>query len=468
MKQFSKRIRELVEGFVLFTSVIKWFILASIVGIIVGASTTFFLVVLEKSISLVTSFKYYYFFLPLSIFLSSLIVYYLAPDAVGHGTERVIRAIHKRAGKIKISVVPVKFIATIITVATGGSAGKEGPCAQIGGGLASTLADLLRFGETDRKKLVICGISAGFSTVFGTPVAGALFGIEVLFIGNLFYDALLPSFVSGIVSFHVAQMLGVSYFYHPLHFAPVFTGSFIIEVVAAGIFLGLTSFVFIEIMEFFNDISKYLKFWSPLKGLIGGLALTVLTLIFTDQYLGLGLDTITNALNGEHVGWCAFVIKMFFTAITLNFGGSGGIVTPIFFIGAAAGALFADLMGLDRATFSAIGLVGVLAGAANTPVSATIMAIELFGAQIAPYTALVCVISYLITGHRSVYPTQIVARSKSPSVSIETGKEVEAISYVSIQPRSKTLYSFFLSIIDLTRKTLKKLYEYYLTKRKPR
>ena len=100
------------------------------------------------------------------------------------------------------------------------------------------------------------------------------------------------------MSFHIAQMLGVSYFYfyHPLHFAPIFTGSFIIEVVASGIFLGLTSFIFIEIMEFFNDISKYLKFWSPLKGLIGGLALTVLTLIFTDQYLGLGLDTITNAL----------------------------------------------------------------------------------------------------------------------------------------------------------------------------
>lgn len=467
MKQFSKRIRELVEGFVLFTSVIKWFILASIVGIIVGASTTFFLVVLEKSISLVTSFKYYYFFLPLSIFLSSLIVYYLAPDAVGHGTERVIRAIHKRAGKIKIYVVPVKFIVTIITVSTGGSVGKEGPCAQIGGGLASTLAGLLRFRDNDRKKLVICGISAGFSAVFGTPIAGAMFGIEVLYIGNLFYDALLPSFVSGIISYHIAQLIGISYFHHPLNFAPVFTGSFIVEVGAAGIFLGLTSFLFIEILELLDDISKDLKFWKPLKGLIGGVALVGLTLVFNEQYLGLGLDTIKQALNGEQIGWGAFVIKMFFTAITLSFGGSGGIVTPIFFIGATAGSLFGEIMGLDRATFAAIGLVGVLAGAANTPVSATIMAIELFGAQIAPYTALVCVISYLITGHRSVYPTQIIARSKSPSVSVETDKEVEAISYVSIQPRSKTLYSFLLSFIDWTRKTLKSLYEYYLKKRKP-
>jgi len=467
MKQFSQRTKELIESFVLFTSVIKWFILASVVGIVVGGATGLFLLVLEKSISLVTSFPYYYFILPLSIFLSSLTVYYFAPDAVGHGTERVIRAIHRRAGRIKFSVIPVKFIATIITVSTGGSVGKEGPCAQIGGGLASTLAGLLRFGDNDRKKLVICGISAGFSAVFGTPIAGAMFGIEVLYIGNLFYDALLPSFVSGIVSYHIAQLIGISYFHHPLNFAPVFTGSFIVEVGAAGIFLGLTSFLFIEIMELFDDISKDLKFWRPLKGLMGGVALVGLTLVFSEQYLGLGLDTIKQALNGEQIGGGAFVIKMFFTAITLSFGGSGGIVTPIFFIGATAGSLFGEIMGLDRATFAAIGLVGVLAGAANTPVSATIMAIELFGAQIAPYASLVCVISYLITGHRSVYPTQIIARSKSASLTVEIGKEVEAISYVSIQPRSKTLYALLIGIMDFTLKVLKKLYEYYLKKRKP-
>ncbi len=461
MDHFSKRIREFLESIVLFTSVVKWFILASIVGIIVGAATSFFLLVLEKGINIVTSFDYYYYLLPLSIFLSSLLVYYLAPDAVGHGTERVIRAIHKRAGRIKFSVIPVKFVATIITVSTGGSAGKEGPCAQIGGGLASAFADLLRFGDNDRKKLVICGISAGFSAVFGTPIAGAMFGIEVLYIGNLFYDALMPSFVSGIISYHMAQLLGITFLYHPLGFAPVFSGSFIVEVVIAGIFFGLVSFVFIEVMELFNDINKNLNIWTPLKGIIGGVLLTILTLLFTDQYLGLGLDTITDALSGRHVGWCAFAIKMFFTAITLNFGGSGGIVTPIFFIGAASGSLFGDLMGLDRATFAAIGLVGVLAGAANTPVSASIMAIELFGAEIAPYAALVCVISYLITGHRSVYPTQIIVRSKSPSVEVETGKEIEEISLVTIRPRSKTLYSLLIQIFETAKRMVKRAYEHY-------
>ncbi|HHN66069.1 MAG TPA: voltage-gated chloride channel, partial [Nitrospirae bacterium] len=137
------------------------------------------------------------------------------------------------------------------------------------------------------------------------------------------------------------------------------------------------------------------------------------------------------------------------------------IVTPIFFIGAASGSLFGDLMGLDRATFAAIGLVGVLAGAANTPVSASIMAIELFGAEIAPYAALVCVISYLITGHRSVYPTQIIVRSKSPSVEVETGKEIEEISLVTIRPRSKTLYSLLIQIFETAKRMVKRAYEHY-------
>ncbi len=460
MDHLTRRVRELVEGLVLFTSVIKWFILASLVGLIVGAATTLFLTVLDKGIDFFSTQKNYFLLLPLSLFLSSLIVCYLAPEAVGHGTERVIRAIHRQGGKIKFIVVPVKFIATVITVSTGGSAGKEGPCAQIGGGLASLLADIFRFDENDRKKLVICGISAGFSTVFGTPIAGAMFGIEVLFVGNLFYDALLPSFVSGMVSYQVAQQLGIKYFYHPLDFSPVFSGSFVLDVVLAGVFFGLIAFLFIEIMELFNEISKRIKVWTPVKGLLGGTALSVLALVFSTRYLGLGLDTIKEALDGSQIGWCAFFVKMLFTSITLNFGGSGGIVTPIFFIGASAGSVFADIVGIDRATFAAIGLVSLLAGAANTPVSASIMSVELFGPAIAPYAAIVCVISYLITGHRSVYPTQIIARSKSPSISVETGKEIESIQAVTIHPRSKTLLNLILLIVKFLRDNINRLYEW--------
>jgi H+/Cl- antiporter ClcA len=162
-----------IEETVLFISIIKWAVLATLVGIIVGLSTTIFLKALGWSTGLIQSHQYYFFFLPMVLFLSSLIVKYLAPDAEGHGTEKVIEAVHKNWGRIKLAVVPVKLIATIITLAGGGSAGKEGPCAQIGAGMASGIADLLKLSKEDYQKVVICGISAGFSTVFGTPIAGA-------------------------------------------------------------------------------------------------------------------------------------------------------------------------------------------------------------------------------------------------------------------------------------------------------
>ncbi len=454
---------EFIESLILFLSVIKWFFIASLVGIIVGFSTAGFLKSLEISTAYTSNFPYYFLVLPLGLFLSSFITKYFARDAEGHGTEKVIEAIHKKSGKISLPVVPVKFLATVITVAAGGSVGKEGPAAQIGGGLASKLADLFRFEAEDRKRLVICGISAGFSAVFGTPIAGAIFGVEVLFIGNLFYDALFPSFVAGMIAYHVTTMLGIEYFHQPLDFAPVFSGPFILEVLTIGILLGLVSFVFIEMLEFIDRKSKAIPWWKPLKGLFGGALLVVLTFLFSEKYLGLGLDTIKATLQGEMVPWYMFFIKMLFTAITLGFGGSGGIVTPIFFIGATAGSCFATLLGLDRTTFAAIGLVGLLSGAANTPIAASIMAVELFGSEIAPYAAMVCIISYLITGHRSVYPSQIIARTKSPTIYIEPGRVIEEIEGIEIRPRKKTIYAFLLKLVKyinrLTNRLIKKLQE---------
>ncbi len=228
--------RRVIEGSILFISVTKWVVLASCIGVIVGLSTAIFLKLLGLGITFTGGYKYYFFLLPGALFLSNLIVKYLAPEAEGHGTEKVIEAVHKRSGKINPLVVPIKLIATIITIALGGSAGKEGPCAQIGAGLSSAFADLLRFGNRDRKKLVICGISAGFATVFGTPIAGAIFGVEVLFVGGLIYDVLLPAFVAGIVGYHVSSGLGITYFYHQLNFVPVFSSLFFIKVCFSGVF----------------------------------------------------------------------------------------------------------------------------------------------------------------------------------------------------------------------------------------
>jgi H+/Cl- antiporter ClcA len=431
--------KKIMESSVMFISIIKWLLLASSVGVVVGLSTTVFLKALERSIDVSSGYKYFFLLLPAAFFLSTVIIKYLASEAKGHGTEKVIEAVHKRSGRINPLVVPVKLVATVITIAAGGSAGKEGPCAQIGAGLSSLLASILRFDDNDRKKLVICGISAGFSTVFGTPIAGAIFGVEVLFVGSLLYEVLLPSFVAGIVGYQISSAFGVTYFQEPLHFIPHFTSVYFLRVCFAGIFFGICSLIFVEMLHFFEWIGEKINWNEAYKALLGGALLVVLAFLFSTRYLGLGLDTIKTSLEGGHVPLIAPLVKMLFTSITLSLGGSGGIVTPIFFIGATSGSAFASIFGLSPDVFSAIGMVSLLAGAANTPISASIMSVELFGPQVAPYAAVACVISFLMTGYRSVYPSQILAIKKSPSIAVEKGTEMKDIHDVEFLHRPTSI-----------------------------
>jgi len=405
--------------------------------------------ILTWSGQLAQHWNFYYLLLPAAMVASVMLVKYLAPEAKGHGTEKVIEAIHKRSGKINPMVVPVKLAATIITLAAGGSVGKEGPCAQIGAGLSSMLASMLKLSDQDRKKLVICGISAGFASVFGTPVSGAFFGIEVLFAGAILYDVLLPSFVAGITAFQVAQYCGITYFYQPLKLVPVFSEVFFLKVILAGVFFGLCSGFLIATLRAGGLLASRMKVPAAAKAFVGGSLVAALAFFVSTQYLGLGTNSIEAALEGTSMPWYAFILKSVCTSLTLSFGGSGGIVTPIFFVGAAAGGLFATVLGLDVGMFSAIGLVSLLAGAANTPISASIMAVELFGPHLAPYATVACIISFLMTGHRSVYPSQILAIHKSASLEVKIGKELDDRLQTRYKPRERTL-------IGLVRKILKK------------
>jgi len=425
--------KHVTEQTVIFFSVAKWLFLSSFMGVIIGALMALFLWMLEYSVNhrAVLGIPYY-FILPLALPLTIFVIRTFAPNAQGHGTEKVIEAVHKNNGKIAVAVMPIKLLATIFTIFAGGSVGKEGPGAQIGAGASSVIASLLNFSAVDRKKLVICGISAGFASVFGTPIAGAIFGIEVLTIGIILYDVLLPSFVAGFAAFTTAQFLGVDYTYFDIHFYKSVNLDLVLigEVVIAGIFFGFVADFFITVLNDVEHVVVKIKYNRYIKAFVAGLVMVIATLIVGDRYLGLGLNVIENALDPEgflstNIHWYDFILKTIFTSISLGSGGSGGIVTPIFYVGATSGVLFGHLLHSQVALFAALGFVSVLAGTTNAPIASIIMAVELFGIEIAHYAAISAVIAFLVSGHRSVFPSQKIAMSKAGNIEIEGDEDIE-------------------------------------------
>ncbi|WP_320035127.1 chloride channel protein [Halarcobacter sp.] len=429
-KKMSKHI---AEQTVMFATITKWILISSSIGAFIGLIVAFFLKFLEyceNSRSLLP-FDYYYL-LPFALVVTVIIVKKFAPTAEGHGTEKVIEAVHKNSGEMKLSVIPVKLIATVITIFAGGSVGKEGPGAQIGAAAASSIATLFKFSKRDRKKMVICGISAGFASVFGTPLAGAIFGVEILIVGALMYDILLPSIVAGFAAFFVAKMVGISYTYFDIAYYVTFDFNYVLiaKVILAGIFFGLVADFIITVLKAIHNYASSLKMHYTLKAFLGGVVIVVLTLIVGDQYLGLGFETIKESLSSstldhENVPWYAFILKTIFTSLTLGFGGSGGVITPVFYIGATSGNFFGGLVDGYIPLFAALGFVSVLAGATSAPIAAMIMAVELFGVNVAHYAALSIIIAFLMTGHRSVFPSQVLSMKKSDAINVKLGEEIE-------------------------------------------
>jgi H+/Cl- antiporter ClcA len=239
--------------------------------------------------------------------------------------------------------------------------------------------------------------------------------------------------IAGFAAFTTAQLLGIKYTYFDLHFyQQVSLDLFlIVQVVIAGIFFGVVSDFVVTTISKTSKLVKMIPLHPLLIAFLGGVLLVVLAAVFGTQYLGLGMDTIKEALGpfplmADSMPWYAFIAKTVFTSITLSVGGSGGIITPLFYIGATSGHLFGQIIGGDHvAMFAALGFVSVLSGSTNTPIAATIMAVELFGIDIAHYAALSAVISFLITGHRSVYSSQLLGMKKSGILNVKFGDEVD-------------------------------------------
>ena len=417
--RWSRFLSHYFEQMPLLHYVVKWTYLGVTTGIIAGMGVIVFLKLLSWAIIVWTQEPYYYFFIPLALFLSSLLVRWLAPEVSG-GSDKVVEAIHQKSGYIPLFEAPIKMVGTIMTIAAGGSAGKEGPAAQIGATLASAWGRFLQATDTDCRQIVICGLSAGFAVVFGTPAAGAVFGVEVLFVGKLLYDTLYPAFIAGAAGYYVAYFAGIPYVYRDIKIEP---NCFLaMEAILLGLFCGVVSVFFIKAVQQFARYFNGLHLPKPLKAFWGGIMLTCIGHFVSPLYLGLSLELLDIGAQGNGIPPDAFFWKTIATAITLGCGGTGGIILPIMVVGSAVGNLFGQMIGsFAIQIYAVIGLACLLSGAVNTPVAAVILVAELYGADVIPYAAISCCVSYIISGHRSVYPSQIISTGKCPLLLSDEG-----------------------------------------------
>lgn len=394
----------------LFSAVVKWGCLAMITGVIVGIAASVFINTLHEACDFVARLGKYKL---LAIFPGFFVSYMLVRVYSRDAKVNVVSAIHNDFGTVDLRAIPLRLLSTIATISCGGATGKESPCASIGAGAMYAFSKLLDFDDTDKRKLVTIGSAAGISAVFGTPIAGAIFGVEILYMGELHYEVLFSSLISGVISSLMAGYFnagGLPMIAIPI---PQLAPRFLFESLLCGIVFGVVAMLHVELLERTRNGFLTLRVPHKAKPFIGAAAVALITFLFGDFYGGLNNQLTTAALFGARVPDAAFALKSIALALTLGCGGSGGVIMPTMFVGATAGSCLAFYLGFNMQAASALGFVALLAGATNTPVACTILAMELFGSQIAPFAGIACFAAYMIAGHRSLYTGQLILQPKT-------------------------------------------------------
>jgi H+/Cl- antiporter ClcA/CBS domain-containing protein len=416
------------EHWAFLTAAVKWVILGSGVGVLAGTASAVFLIALALIIELFTSAPALLFLLPVIGFVIGLAYYYYA-GAAARGNNLVIEEVNLNRNPIPLRMAPMVLIGTLLTHLGGGSAGREGTAVQMGGSLADWLHRSLRLRQEDRPFMIMAGISGGFSSVFGTPLAGFVFGLEVRQLGRLRYDGILPCLVAALVGDWVTRAWGASHAHYPQMAATTLDLQLLFKVALAGVAFGLTSLLFIELTHGIRYVAGRLIAWPPLRPAIGGVAVIGMTLLVGSRdYLNLGLPLIQHSLDGTGVSAFAFLLKLIFTSVTIGSGFVGGEVTPLFAIGSALGYLAGVALGVDPAWMAAIGFVAVFAGASNTPLACMLMGIEIVGGAAPLYLMLGCFVAYLASGHRGIYTTQQVGWPKVVGADARLDENLEALA----------------------------------------
>lgn len=406
--------------------ILKWLGLSLIVGALAGTASAGFLVALDWATGWREAHLWIIALLPPAGLCIGWL-YHRFGTSVERGNNLIIDEIHDPKKVIPLRMTPLVLFGTVATHFFGGSAGREGTAVQMGGSLADQLTHVFKLNAADRRTVLMAGVSAGFASVFGTPLAGAVFGLEVLAIGKLRYDAIFPCFAAAVVGDFVTTLWGVHHTHYAIPAFPQGNAMGLLAAIPAGIAFGVAGMFFGKLTHRIGAQFKKRVSYAPLRPFIGGciVAAAVFALGST-RYIGLGIPTILEAFTTTLPPW-DFAAKLLFTAVTLGAGFKGGEVTPLFFIGATLGSSLSSILPLPTPLLAGMGFVAVFAGAANTPISSTLMAIELFGAPAGVYAGIACVVSYLFSGHAGIYHAQRIGSAKQHAAAHHEGLSLSAV-----------------------------------------
>ncbi|MCO5937258.1 voltage-gated chloride channel family protein [Mucilaginibacter sp. RB4R14] len=409
---------------------VRWGGIIVPVAAAIGSVVAFFLWLLSWAIHFRFAHTWLLYLLPAAGVVIHLLYKWYGKSAE-RGNNLIIDEIHQPGAGVPKRMAPLILVTTVITHLFGGSAGREGTAVQIGGSLANLFGSWFKMNESDKKIILSAGVAAGFGAVFGTPLTGAIFALEVIVIGRVPYKAFFACLIAGYVGDITVSLWGI---HHTLyHVEIVNTGQtfygihlpvsfwLLAKVILASAIFGGVSYAFVQAVHLVKNFSlRWIKITWVIP-VVGGLAIIGLTYILgKPDYLGLGVDAeyigaVTIASAFQHAGADAFswLWKLVYTAITLGTGFKGGEVTPLFYIGSTLGNSLAELMNAPVGLFAALGFIAVFAGATNTPLACTLLGIELFGGEYAIFFAIACFTAYFFSGDGGIYSAQKVDLSKA-------------------------------------------------------
>ncbi len=398
------------------TVFLKWLMLSIITALVCGGAGCLFHMLIELATDFRSEHNFIIWFLPVGGVVIVFLYHIFKLEKIG-GTNYVINSIRKD-GKVPFTMAPGILTGTVLTHLLGGSAGREGAALQLGGSLGSSLGRIFKLDDKDMHVIVLCGMSAVFTALFGTPLTAVVFVMEVISVGVIYDSAIMPCVFSSVFTYYITLILNIHPVNYILNDIPAISPVSLIQSIALGVIFAVASiFLCVSFSKGEALLEKVIKN-DYIRAAAGGLAIALLTLLFGTDYNGSGMGIVDNAILNGTARPEAFLLKLLFTVITLGCGFKGGEIVPTFFVGATLGCTIAPLIGMDPGFGAALGLVGVFCGATNAPIASMLLSIELFGVEGLPYFIIICSASYMLSGYFSLYKSQIIVYDKLKAVFI--------------------------------------------------